>query len=354
MADILSWQRRLYPLLAPLGAAYGQAMRARREAYERGLLGSAAPAAPCVSVGNIGWGGAGKTPITDWLLTWAENQGLRPCVLTRGYKAVPPAPHYLVRPGTDPAACGDEPLMLAERHREASVVVDPKRARGAAWAAREIRPDLFIMDDGFQHLGLKRHFDVVLLRPEDLDEEWNRVIPSGSWREPVSALTRADVFLVKATPGEFADLAALARVRLECFGKPVFAFHLVPEGLEEVTGGRLTSPKPGETYVLMSATANPESIRRAVAWYMGGEPIQHLAYPDHHPYAKRDWLDARDAMIYNEAARVICTDKDAVKLKRFSPGGLYSLRVSVEFSGALFADTEFPGFWERAWAGLAG
>lgn len=353
MTDVLTWQKRLYPALMPFGAVYGLVMQARRAAYERGLLKSADPAAPCVSIGNIGWGGAGKTPITDWLLAWAEGAGVRPCVLTRGYKAVPPAPHYLVNPGADPAACGDEPLMLAERHQGAAVVVDPKRARGAWWAARELEPDIFLLDDGFQHLGLKRHLDVVLLRPEDLDEEWNRVIPAGSWREPQSALKRADVFLVKADPEEFQDIAALARVRLECFGRPVFAFHLETDGLAEAISGRWTGSTPGEPYVLLSATANPAAIRRAAEKYMSGPPVQHMVFPDHHPFTKNDWLNARDVMLYNHAERVVCTAKDAVKLKRFNPSGLYSLEARVEFSGSLFTDMDFPAFWERTWASLA-
>jgi tetraacyldisaccharide 4'-kinase len=354
MADVSTWQRRLWPVLAPLGAAYGILMRFRRAAYERGLKDSLAPAAPCISIGNIAWGGAGKTPLIDRLLTWAESRGLRPCVLTRGYKAVPPAPHYLVRPDTDPAACGDEPLMLASRHDKTRVIVDPERARAAEWAAREFSPDLYFLDDGFQHLAIKRRLDLVLLRPEDLAEEWNRVIPAGSWREPASALARADAFMLKAAPGEFEKLRGLIGSRLGGFGKPVFGFHLEPVGLRSVVAGRFLSSPGDEPYVLLSATADPAAVRRTAADLLGREPVRHITRPDHYRFSKRDWLDARDAMLYSEAARVVCTAKDAVKLARFASENLYVLEVEAVFGGSAYADSDFREWWERTWVGSSG
>ena len=92
MAPLTTWQRRLSPLMAPLGLAYGRIMRARRRAYAQGRTPSMEPAAPTVSVGNIAWGGTGKTPLVRWLCAWAGKQSLTPVVLTRGYRATPPAP----------------------------------------------------------------------------------------------------------------------------------------------------------------------------------------------------------------------------------------------------------------------
>lgn len=349
MADVSTWQRRMAPVLAPLGFLYGLVMRARRQAYERGRKPSYAPTAPCISVGNIAWGGTGKTPVVDRLLYWAESRNLKSCVLTRGYKAVPPAPHYLARPDSDPAACGDEPLLLASRHPGVHVIVDPKRARAAEWAGRSISPDMFLLDDGFQHLAVKRRLDLVLLRPEDLAEEWNRVIPAGSWREPVSALTRADAFLVKAGPRDFAALASLAERRLSRFGRPVFAFHLEPAGLKEVVSGRRIDVAGAEPYILLTATADPAAVRRTATAYLGIEPNQHIAHTDHHQYSKRDLLDARDAMNYTGAARIVCTAKDAVKLARFAPENLFSLEVEVRFGDGLFVESGFEEWWEGAW-----
>lgn len=354
MADVTTWQRRLWPVLAPLGAGYGLLMRLRRAAYERGLAPSRVPGAPCVSIGNIAWGGTGKTPVADLLLSWAEGKGLRPCVLSRGYKASPPEPHYLVRPGADPSLCGDEPLMLAERHERAYVIVDPKRALAAEWAAREIGPDLYILDDGFQHLALKRDLDLVLLRPEDLAEQWSRVIPAGSWREPESALFRADAFLVKAAPEAFTALKGLVEKRLKRFGKPVFAFHLAPAGLRDAVTGVLLPENFTEPYVLVSATADPGAVRRTATKYLGRAPVRHVIRPDHRRFIENDWLDTLEAMKITGAARAICTAKDAVKLRRFAPKGLYSLEVRAVFEQSMFTGMDFMGWWEKSRAGISG
>ena len=151
----LIWQRRLRPLLRPLGAAYRRLMAARRARWEAGDA-AFRPARPCVSVGNIAWGGTGKTPVVDWLLGWSEARGLRPAVLTRGYKARPPVLPLRVAPGCTVEEAGDEPLMLALEHPASAVLVDPDRRRSGRWAEERLHPDLFVLDDGFQHVKVRR------------------------------------------------------------------------------------------------------------------------------------------------------------------------------------------------------
>ena len=182
----LAWQRYLSPLLAPVATAYAAAMRLRQCCYASDLLYSDSLAAPCVSVGNISWGGSGKTPLTAWLLSWAVSQGLHPVVLTRGYRAHPPRYPYLVRMDSPVNEAGDEPLLLRQGCPAATVLVDPKRLRAGRWAS-QLQPDLFILDDGMQHLAVRRDINLVLLREADLLDQWNKVIPAGSWREPGSA-----------------------------------------------------------------------------------------------------------------------------------------------------------------------
>lgn len=186
-------QRALYPLLYPFSKIYSFAMSYRRKQYEAGAKEQFSPKAPCVSVGNISWG-SGKTPVVSWLLEWAEHNHYSPVVLTRGYKAAPPRTPYLVTPESTAKQAGDEPVMLATAHRKAHIVVDPIRKRSGAWAEKKFRPELMVLDDGFQHLAVNRDLNLVLLKPEDLTKEWDRVIPAGSWREDQSALSRAHAF----------------------------------------------------------------------------------------------------------------------------------------------------------------
>ena len=175
--SVLRLQRLLRPLLLPFGALWGLVMDVRLRLYQGGALPSQGTQAPCLSVGNISWGGTGKTPVCAHILTWAVRQGLTPALLTRGYGAHPPRLPFVVEPDSQAVQAGDEPLLLSRMAQKAKVLVDPDRCRGAEMAERRFLADLIVLDDGFQHHALKRDLDLVLLTAEDLERDWGRVFP---------------------------------------------------------------------------------------------------------------------------------------------------------------------------------
>lgn len=374
----------LGPLLRPLSLPYALAMAKRRELYARGVLPSFTPHRPCVAVGNIAWGGTGKTPFTAWLLRWAGQRGLKAVVLTRGYGGDPGKKPLLVRADTRPEQSGDEPLALAQSFPEAAILAFPQRRESARYAEKYLEPDLFILDDGMQHLGMGRHADIVLLRPEDLDGEWNRVLPAGSWREGASALAAASVFAVRADAGEFARLVPLAEKRLSGLGRPLFSFTLAPGGLRPLRSaweqrrgreydcrgetGRTAENEPAlrpasaplldeqeyrdRPYILVSGVANPAQVEQSARTLMGRPPVQHFDFADHHPYTAADV----QAIVKLSAAPlpVICTAKDAVKLRVFDGewGNIpvWIMETEVRFGPSAFCEEEdFPLWWENWW-----
>ncbi|MGE4291162.1 MAG: tetraacyldisaccharide 4'-kinase [Desulfovibrio sp.] len=327
-------QDTLQPLLAPLGLLYSGAMRLRRAAYDVGLLSSWRAGALTVSVGNIGWGGTGKTPLTDWLLDWALRNGLAPLVLTRGYGARPTAYPHLVRPGNLAEEAGDEPLMLCRRHPGAAIVVDPVRSRGGRWAQEQMRPGVVLLDDGFQHLGVHRDINLVLLRPSDLDQGWNRVIPAGSWREGRSALARADAFLIKASPKNFEGLLPRLERRLSRLGKSVFSFEIVPLGLLRVLGGEQRPHFSQQPYLLVTGVGDPAQVEYTATRYLGHAPREHLIYPDHHAFTRTDVKFIEQTAEHRHCAHVLCTPKDAVKLGPMARENFWTFDLDVRFGPA--------------------
>ncbi len=341
--DPLVWQQRLKPLLSPLGGLYAHLTALRRMLWERGLLRRYRPSCPCVSVGNICWGGTGKTPLTAWLMDRAVRQGIRPVLLTRGYKAELSVVPVHVNPHHTARDVGDEPIMLARACPEGDVVVDPRRSRAAAYAERSLHPGLLLLDDGFQHLAVERDVDLVLLRPADVLDQWDCVLPAGSWREGRSALSRAHAFLIKADPEHMRELAPTLRERLADFERPVFSFSLRPTGLFKVGDVKeLTAETFGDRpYVLVSGVGEPQQVEETARAYLGRSPERHFVFPDHHCFLFRD---AAEIAALN--LPVICTDKDAVKLRHVPIPDLWSLRVEVCFGPWLWCETAFPDWWE--------
>lgn len=337
-----------------VGQLYGLAMALRRRLYQSGHKQVYRPPCPCISVGNIAWGGTGKTPLTSWILSFAAQNGRLPVVLSRGYKGHPPVLPYLVDELSDAGLAGDEPLMLARQHTTARVVVDPKRARAAAWAWERFKPDLFVLDDGFQHVGVGRDLDLVLLRPDDLGRRWDAVL--SGWREGQDALAWADAFLIKAGPAEFDRLTSLLHRRLTAFEKPVFSFALEAEGLIRVADKEFIPKKElilQKGYVLVSAVAEPGQVKDTAAQLTGRLPEEHVVFSDHHAFAQKDWARISSIANRKKAPFILCTAKDAVKLEKWADSRLHYIKIQPVFGPVWPAGTaSFEQCWAKAWKNL--
>ena len=356
-------QKALAPLLAPLSKGYGAAMRLRAWAYAKGLKESRKPEAFCISVGNISWGGTGKTPLTGWLLDRAAQEGMKAVVLTRGYGGKTDKRPLLVTPETSPAESGDEPLMLCREHPEAAILADPNRRRAQSWAEAHLKPDLFILDDGMQHLALRRDLNLVVLSRKDLLLDWNRVIPAGTWRESAGALSRSDAFMLRAAPDSLESLPPEKLERLKSFGVPLFSFDLKPAGLVPLATPSSPSGEAARQAealltgafpcALCTAVGAPESVLRSAMLLLGKELEATFTFPDHHPYALADLEKIRAGLREFANARgelppIITTAKDAVKLEPLLPHfpelRFFVLKSEVEFGPALFTELDFPGW----------
>ncbi|MCH7476962.1 MAG: tetraacyldisaccharide 4'-kinase, partial [SAR324 cluster bacterium] len=153
--------------LIPLSLLYGALGSFRAGLYARGRLATHRLSTPVISVGNLTVGGSGKTPMVEYLARLARQAGLRPAVLTRGYRRG--SRSQLIRACTDspapgdPRLLGDEPFMLYTRNPGLPVYIGKDRAAAGRLAELLDAPDVMVLDDGFQHLRLARQLNVLLI-----------------------------------------------------------------------------------------------------------------------------------------------------------------------------------------------
>lgn len=314
------------PLLAPLGVAYGAVVRARLALYRAGLLKVHGAGVPVLSVGNITAGGTGKTPLVEWIARRvAIDEGRRVCVLTRGYAREDEGRRVVVSDGRTLSAGaregGDEPRLLAERLLASGVAVvcDADRVAAALWALENLRSEVFVLDDGFQHLRLARDLNIATL---DATDPWGdgRLLPAGRLREPPSGLARADCVVVTRAE-QCADLGGLrAAAGRRSGGRPVFVARTIVTGVREVSPAESESLAPRESPLSLGllfafcAVGNPGAFFAQLGRENFGV-IQRRAFPDHHFYTQADADQISRAAVSAGALRLVTTAKDAVKLR---------------------------------------
>jgi tetraacyldisaccharide 4'-kinase len=333
--------RAAAPSGSPWQWLYGAAHGLRRRWYRS--RASRLPR-PVVSIGNLHWGGTGKTPLTAAVARHLVAAGRRVAILSRGYGRR----DHRVRvvstgqgPLLGPSVAGDEPVLLAGEAPGAAVVVAPRRHDAGRHALERLDPppDLFLLDDGFSHLSLRR--DVDLLVFPRLDRlGGGRLWPGGRLREPLTAARHAHALLAEGGRDEAEDLArALER---HGFRGPVFAFDRRTETPRRVEGGPLP---PGANVLLVSGVARPAAFEEAAATFEL-TIVGAVAFADHHDYPAASRREIARAFADSGAEWVLTTSKDRVKLlgRLDLPLAEIPLRVTVE-------ETFWPWLDERLVAG---
>ncbi|HEX8723681.1 MAG TPA: tetraacyldisaccharide 4'-kinase [Pyrinomonadaceae bacterium] len=334
--------------LAPLGLVYGAVARARVRLYRSGFLKTEEVGAPVVSVGNLTAGGTGKTPLVEWVARALAREGLRPCVLTRGYGRADVRRRVVASDGArvlaEVAECGDEPRLLAERLLGAAAVVcDRDRVAAARWARGALGADAFVLDDGFQHLRIARDLDLVTL---DATDPWGggALLPRGRLRERPEALARAGCVVITRAelagdPGGLrAEVTRLTGGRAAVLTSRVRTLGLTPLGGAGVRleGGAVGSSRPegleaGGPVAAFCGVGNPraffEHLRRE------GFDLRHSrAFPDHHAYTGADAAAVSREAGAHGARALLTTAKDAVKLRgREFTLPCYVVEIGLEF-----------------------
>jgi tetraacyldisaccharide 4'-kinase len=288
-------------LLWPASVLYGDLARLRAQLYAKGTLKTKRLNTPVISVGNLTVGGTGKTPMVIFLAEKFLDEGKRVAILTRGYKG-------------DAGTSDEIELMKFRLQDRVMFGVGPDRYEQGR-KLEEKGVDIFLLDDGFQHLPLFRDVNILLM---DATQPIGResMLPAGRLREHVSAMDRADLLVItrlEASPSTLATIEKLREYPVFSAVTRLLGFRRLGQGiallsLDEIGAG---------PFYAFCGIGNPKAFFHDLKnWNL---PVsQSSEFPDHHRYDQRDALDLEQVARSHGAKAFITTEKDAQNLSGVS------------------------------------
>ncbi len=264
--------------------------------YERGILKTHRLPVSVISVGNLTWGGTGKTPLVMQLALALKQKGRSVAVLTRGYGQ-------------------DETQMLTQRLHPIPVLVGADRVKTGGQAIKKWGADLILLDDGYQQWRLKKDLEILMV---DAAAPFGngRLIPRGSLREPIQAARRADLILLSRA-GRNRDGLEEVKGQLRALNStaPIFLARYQPTEFRKwPTHERQPLERlQGEPIGTLAGIAQPEPFEGMLKELGASIRLKHRVR-DHHAYTTSEMIHLLNRCRRHGIAKIVTTAKDAVRI----------------------------------------
>lgn len=309
-------------LLIPLSYMYRLGVSLRNLCFDNGILKSESYPIPIICVGNIAVGGTGKTPHVEYILR-IISRTKKVAVVSRGYKRKTKGLVIATKNST-PRDIGDEPYQIMNKFPNVKVVVDANRRRAIRHLLAlkdDKRPDVILLDDGFQHRYVKPSFS-ILLQDYSNPMKTDSMLPYGNLREKPSARFRCDCIIVTKCPEDIKPIEYRIMERdLNLYPhQRVFFSSIRYHRLKKISNITLI-----ETYediskhtkvIAVAGIADPNNMLNYIAKHYG--LVEELIFNDHHNFTAKDLRDIEDALYYHKEnydnTIIITSEKDAVRL----------------------------------------
>lgn len=326
--------------LLPFSWIYGSIVRFRNWLFDMGLKKSKSFSIPIISVGNITVGGSGKTPHVEYLIRLLHDKA-KIAVLSRGYKRKSHG-YILANESTTMPEIGDEPFQMHQKFSDIYVAVDTKRARGIEnlqndEASKDV--DVVLLDDAFQHRYVKPGINILLVDYHRLII-YDKMLPAGRLREPLSGKNRADIVIITKCPKDLKPMEFRVLTKamdLYPFQKLYFTSidYDTPKGVFEEK--QIELDKLQDYHVLLlTGIASPKQMEHDLKPMT--KDITNLSFGDHHSFKGKDIDRINDAFESMPEPRIIITtEKDAVRLRETEglyekvKSNMYELPIKVSF-----------------------
>ncbi len=314
--------RLLKIILFPLVPVYSLLVRIRNLLFDKMIFKETRVNAEVISVGNITVGGSGKTPMVIYLSNLMKSEGRKTGVLSRGYGRKSKG-YILVSEGseilTTVELCGDEIYHTAAECKIPAAVSE-NRVLGAKNLIRQTGVDTIILDDAFQHRWIARDVNLLLCEQRFLNDAsfTNRnLLPTGIMREPFSSIKRADAVIINRKFSEKEEIPSSLKKYFE--GKKIFTAFYKAVGFVDVKKKNYykVDDFKGQKSLVVSGIANPYSFINALK-QTNVDAEHQIIFRDHKEYALKEVQRIRKEFYSTNSHSVVTTEKDAVKLTKFS------------------------------------
>lgn len=271
---------------------------------------------PVISIGNITWGGSAKTPVVVEVVKYILSLKKTPVILSRGYgrKIVTKKP-VVVRDANKILSslemAGDEPYMVAQKV-SCPVIVGANRVKSAE-VSKKFNPDVFVLDDGFQHWKLKRDLDIVCVNA--VNPFGNKmIIPAGILRENLSALKRAGMIII--TNSDFLSKEQLETLNSQIYnisGKKIFHAFYGNFKIKNMNNGSLIDFDfiKDKNIFMVCAIGSPNNFKNSIK-KMGLKIKKEFVFRDHYKYFPGDIENIYEQLTDTDI--MLTTEKDAIKI----------------------------------------
>lgn len=340
----------LLGMLHLFSIVYGIGVKCRLAMYKYGISRRHKLNCRVISLGNITVGGTGKTPTAQQLASIIRDMGYRVVILNRGYRAGWKGQVGLVSDGRKiymtVNEAGDEAYLLAKNLPGVPVVIGKDRAVTGKYAVEQLKADVVILDDGFQHWKLVRDLDIVLIDTLNVFGN-NFLLPRGTLREPLTNLKRANAYLLTKVDQSTDSARDTIRAVLSKYNHtaPVVESTHSPKCFFEIEdwykrGLRCSridlDTVKGRKVLAFSAIGNPSSFEQTIT-DVGAGSIESVRYPDHHNYSMAEMQSIMQKAVDSGACALITTEKDAVKIPAEfihsdRPLPVYILSIELSFT----------------------
>ena len=316
--------------LIQLSKIYEIILKTRSFLYQKDILKSKTVPCYVISIGNITTGGTGKTPMTIYMVKLIQKMGYKVAVVSRGYKGTFEKKGGVVSDGKKVLCkqieAGDESFMLANC-LDAPVVVGQNRYKACITAYKKFLIDVIVLDDAFQHLKLKRNFNIVLLDHTRPFGNGN-ILPAGTLREGIHALNRGDMFILTRSDRK-QDLITIKQTKClndKIGNKPVLKSthkicisnfikkntYLKLNTLQNKIKYDLQSFKNKRCFLFSGLADNKQFQKSVIA--LGINIVNHLEFPDHYTYTIKDFNHICKMVKESSSKVLLTTEKDFARI----------------------------------------